>query len=368
MKNLIPPHILQIQPYVPGKPIEEIQRELGLKKIVKLASNENPLGPSPKAIEAIKKELNSSHRYPYDDGFYLKRALSGKLDFPMDQIILGGGSTDLIKMISHAFLDRQNKAIISEKTFLMYRLAICEVNGKEAIIKVPLKNNYTYDLEGFIEHLNPKVKLIFIANPNNPTGTMVTEEEVDNFLAKVPEEIIVIFDEAYKEYITRPDYPDGTKYIRQGKKVIVLRTFSKIYGLAGLRVGYGISQKEIINVLRRTKTPFNVPRSSQQGALSALEDKQHVRKSRELNFKQREFLQKELTKLGLEVIPSVANFIMFKTPYPVKKTYSELIKKGVIIRPLEAFEVPEAFRVTVGTPKENLFFLEKIKEVLNQMS
>ncbi|MCP2520039.1 histidinol-phosphate transaminase [Candidatus Aminicenantes bacterium AC-335-B20] len=363
MKELIPFHISQIEPYVPGLPIEEIKRKYGLKKVVKLASNENPLGPSRLAVEAIRKSLDSINRYPIDDGYYLKKALSEKLDFPMEQIILGGGSTDLIKMIARAFLDRDDKAIISETSFLMYRLAICEVNGKEAIIKVPLKN-YTYDLESFLNSLTPEVKLIFIANPNNPTGTMIRKKELDEFISKIPDNIIIVLDEAYKEYITDPDFPDGTNYIKKGKKVIVLRTFSKIYGLAGLRVGYGISSEEIIDGLKRTKTPFNLPRVSHDGALGALEDEEHVKKSLKLNTQQREFLSKELKKLGLEVIPSVTNFIMVKSPKPAKEFAFELMKKGVIVRPLDAFEAPEHIRITVGTEEDNLFLLEKLKEIL----
>ncbi len=365
MKELIPKHIQQIEPYSPGKPIEEIKRKFGLKKVVKLASNENPLGPSKLAIKAIKKNLKSIHRYPIDDGYYLRKALSQKLNFPMEQIILGEGSADLIKMITRAFLDRQNKAIISSKTFLMYRLAVCEVNGKDAIIKVPLKN-YTYDLTGFLKMITPQVKLIFIANPNNPTGTMIDKKELDSFISQLPEDIIVVLDEAYREYITHPGYPDGTEYIRKGKKVIVLRTFSKIYGLAGLRVGYGIASEDIINVLYKTKTPFNIPRVSHDGALAALEDEEHIRKSRKLNSLQREFLTKELTSLGLEIIPSVANFIMVKPPSSAKEFSLELMKRGVIIRPLNAFEAPDFIRVTVGTEEENIYFLKKLKEVLSR--
>ncbi len=363
MKELIPFHISQIEPYVPGLPIEEIKRKYGLKKVVKLASNENPLGPSKLAVEAIRKSLNSIHRYPLDDGYYLRKALSEKLNFPMEQIILGSGSTDLIKMITRAFLDRDDKAIISETTFLMYRLAVCEVNGKSAIIKVPLKN-YIYDLDSFLNSLTPQVKIIFIANPNNPTGTMIKKKELDNFISKIPDNIIIVLDEAYKEYITDPDFPDGTDYVKEGKKVIVLRTFSKIYGLAGLRVGYGISTEEVIDCLKRTKTPFNLPRISHDGALGALKDEEHVRRSVKLNTEQREFLFNELKKLGFEVIPSVTNFLMVKSPKPSKKFALELMKKGVIIRPLDAFEAPGYIRITVGTEEENMFFLEKLREIL----
>ncbi|MCP2605096.1 histidinol-phosphate transaminase [Candidatus Aminicenantes bacterium AH-873-B07] len=363
MKELIPFHIAQIEPYSPGLPIEEIKRKYKLKKIIKLASNENPLGPSKLAVEAIRKSLKSMHRYPIDDGYYLRKALSQKLGFPMEQIILGSGSTDLIKMIARGFLDRNDKAIISETTFLMYRLAICEVNGKEAIIKVPLKN-YTHDLAGYLNSLTPQVKLIFIANPNNPTGTMIKKDELDDFISKIPDNIIIVLDEAYKEYITNPDFPDGTQYIREGKKVIVLRTFSKIYGLAGLRVGYGISSEEIIEVLRRTKTPFNLPRVSHDGALGALEDEEHVKKSIKLNMEQREFLMKELISLGFKVIPSVTNFIMVKPPCPANEFVLKLIKKGIIIRHLNAFEAPDFVRITVGKEEENLFFLKKLKEIL----
>lgn len=363
MRDLIPFHISQIEPYIPGLPIEEIKRKYGLKKVVKLASNENPLGPSKLALKAIRKSLNSINRYPLDDGYYLRKALSEKLGLPMEQIILGGGSTDLIKMIARAFLDREEKAIISETSFLMYRLAVCEVNGKDAIIKVPLKN-YTYNLNAILDALDPHVKLIFIANPNNPTGTMLRKKELDDFINKVPDNIIIVLDEAYREYIDDPEYPDGTDYLKDGKKVIVLRTFSKIYGLAGLRVGYGISSEEIIDGLKRTKTPFNIPRVSQDGALAALEDEEHVKKSRETNKEQREFLSNELKKLGFEVIPSVANFIMVKTPKPAKKFTIELMQKGVIVRPLEAFEAPEHVRITIGTEEENMFFLEKLKEIL----
>lgn len=368
MGIIIPKKIMELNPYVPGKPIEQVQRERGLKKVIKLASNENPLGPSPKAVEAILKKVNESNYYPEDDSYYLREGIAEFTKFPREWIIVGAGGAELIKMIAVAFMDEGEKSIIPEKSFLMYTLAVQEVAGKEGIIKVPLTSDYRIDIEGIIGALNEKVKIIWIANPNNPTGTIIKKSEMDRLLEKMGENQILVYDEAYNEYVDDPEYPSGFDYLKKGeKRLIVLRTFSKIYGLAGLRVGYAVCIPEFVNILFKVKTPFNVPRISQEAALSALHDDEHIRKSIETNKNGRDFLSKAFHEMGIKFLPSQANFITIIPESDPLTIYEKLLEKGIIVRPLKAFEMPEGLRITIGREEENIYLVNALKEVLSEI-
>jgi len=358
--ELLPPNIKRIRPYVPGKPVEELERERGISAI-KMASNENPLGPSPLALEAVRQHLFQAHRYPIGDGFYLRRKLAERLGVSMEEIILGSGSTDVIELVARTFLTSADDVITSRHSFVMYTLAVQEMNS--LMIYAPLKKD-TYDLDAILDLITPRTKVIFLANPNNPTGTMVKAAEVDRFLDRVPSHIIVVLDEAYYEYVQDPDYSHALEYVRQKKPVIVLRTFSKIYGLAGLRVGYGIAHGEFISCLNKVRSPFNTTSVAQAAALAALDDEGHVRKSIESNRQGYQHLTHEFDRLGVRFVPSVTNFIFVDIRRDCMETYQRLLERGVIVRPLKSNGFPTAVRVTIGTPDENAKFIQSLKEIL----
>jgi histidinol-phosphate aminotransferase len=356
----VPPNILQIDPYIPGKPEEELIRELGLKRVIKMASNENCLGPSPLAVNAMKGSFERAHRYPDGSGYYVRKAISQKQHVGLENIILGNGSTDLVEILARTYLQPGENAITADQTFLMYRMAAVSVNA--CCKSVPLVN-YTYDLPAFIRSIDQKTRLIFIANPNNPTGTMLTKRQIEEFLPQVPPEVIVVIDEAYSEYVDSPEYPNGIEYLDQYSNLIILRTFSKIYGLAGIRIGYGIACPEMIQDMNRIRSPFNTNALAQAGALAALGDFDHIARSRELNRKQREFLSNELKKMNVTLVPSVANFLLILVADSTQ-VYEGLLRRGVIVRPMNSFNCAEGLRVTVGTEEGNRVFLEALKTVL----
>ena len=361
IKKLVRPNIRDLRPYEPGKPIEEVQRELGLEKVIKMASNENPLGPSPLAVKAISENLDRMNFYPDGGGYYLKRKLSSFLDVDENQIILGNGSDEIIRMLVETFLNAGEEAIIAEPSFVIYQMAVRIVNGESRIVKL---KDYSYDLASMAEAVGRKTKLVFVANPNNPTGTMVSAAEVESFMKKVPEDVIVVFDEAYFEYIERGDFPKTIDYIRDGRAVVCLRTFSKIYGLAGLRIGYGISQPEIISGMNRVRQPFNANSVAQTAAIAALDDREHVGKSRELNRRGRNFLYRELEKRDIRYIPSEANFILVEVGDGAGIARA-LLKESVIVRDMLCYDLPDFIRVTVGLESENKNFIEKLQNVLH---
>lgn len=361
--DIVPSYIAQIIPYEAGKPIEEVQRELNLKKVIKLASNENPLGPSPRAVEAIKKFVRKVNYYPEENAFYLRAKLSEKLGVPGENIITGNGETELISMIARSFLTPDNHAVISSQSFLMYKIAI-RIAGA-SFTAVPLKN-YTYDLQAMKEAIQPNTHLIYIANPNNPTGTYVTTRELDNFFKELPPNIIVVLDEAYYEYVLRDDYPDGIEYFRKGFPIIVLRSFSKIYGLAGMRVGYAIAYSDIIQTLNKVRSPFSTSSIGQAAATAALDDAEFIQKSIARNNEQREFVCREIKNLGFRTIPPSANFLWFESDSDASVLYSELLHRGIIIRPLRAFGFDNSLRVTIGTQRENSIFLNVLQKILKK--
>jgi len=353
---------MKVAPYQPGRPIEEVARELGLnpEEITKLASNESPLGVSPKAVRAMRKACSDMHRYPDGGAYYLRRRISQHYGFSPDYFIFGCGSNEIIEFIGHSFLYPGVSAVMSEKAFVIYKI-ICGMFGAEAV-EVPMKG-LTHDLKAVLKAIRPDTRVIFICNPNNPTGTMVREKEVSAFMGKVPENILVVFDEAYAE-IAYKKMPDTLSYVRENRNVIVLRSFSKAYGLAGLRIGYGIAKPEIIRALEKPRQPFNVNSMAQIAAAAALDDQGFVRRSRRIYKKGADLIMKTCSEMGLVFEPPVANFILIKVGNGIE-VFNELQKKGVIVRPMCPYNLPEWIRVSIGTELENMKFLGVLKEVVN---
>ena len=365
MKITINPNVRDLTPYKPGSPIEEIQRKYNLEKVVKLASNENPF-PVPKTVaDAISKEIFHINLYPDSDSYYLGHRIAEYNGIDAENVIVGAGSVEIIRMIVNAFLMPGQKVLTSEKTFLMYKVAAVEMGGNAAFVEAPMGDDYIIDLDALYRLIDDQIKIIFIANPNNPTGTMLPKQEMIDFIEKVPEDKIIVLDNAYHEYVGSPDnYADGIEEALNRENIIVLRTFSKIYSLAGLRVGCGIANREIISYLNRVKAPFNVSRIAQAAAMASLANEDFVHQSLRLNSKNKEKLLHRLQQLGLRVIPSETNFLLFFPQTDTTVLNQRLLEQGVIIRPLHAFGVPEGMRVTVGFAEDNDFFIEKLKKVI----
>lgn len=354
-----------IKPYVPGKPIEEVERELGLKNVIKMASNENPLGPSPEAVDAIQRSAERVYLYPDGNQYYLKKHIAQHVGVAADNIIVGNGSDEVIKFLAEVFIAEGDQAVMAAPTFSEYDFAVNLMGGES--IFVPL-DNFRHDLEAMADRITERTRLVFICNPNNPTGTIVTEHEVDSFMAKVPDDVIVVFDEAYYEYVAHPTYPNSLKYLEAGKNnVIILRTFSKIYGLAGLRVGYGIASKELLNLLNRAREPFNVNSLAQVAAMAALHDQLHVEKSQKLNEEGKEYLYSTFKEMGLKYVPTEANFILVDVKVDSKRLFKAMLQHGVIVRTGDIFGLPTFIRVTVGTRRQNQIFIETLQKVLAEL-
>ncbi len=358
--NLAHPWLRELVAYEPGKPIEDVARELGLEptQIIKLASNENPLGPSPKALTAMHEALERSHFYPDGGGYYLREAIAQKVALKRENIILGCGSNEIIEFIGHAFLRPGDEIITARHSFVVYKLMATLFGAITVEVADP---GFAHDLDAMAAAITPKTREIFIANPNNPTGTLVSQEEIDRFMARVPDHVVVVFDEAYHEFLETP--PDTLKYVRAGRNVVVLRTFSKIQGLANLRIGYGIANPELIQALQKTRQPFNANGIAQAGALAGLLDEEHQRKTREITITGRNWMQGEFTAMGLEFVPSFANFILVKVG-DGKALFNTLMKKGVIIRDMAAYGLPEWIRVSIGTQPQNARFLAELQAFL----
>ncbi len=355
----IPGYIRGIDPYQPGKPIEEVERELKIHAI-KLASNENPLGPSPLAVEAAKKALAEAHRYPDGGGYYLREKLAARLGVPMENILLGLGSSELIDLAARALLRPGEEGITSAGSFPLFYIAIRGTGAK--LVEVPLKD-YTFDLEGIARAVTPRTRVIIAANPNNPTGTMFTAAAFDKFLSAVPHDVLVVLDEAYYDYVERTDYSRSIELVRRGRNLMVLRTFSKVYGLAGMRIGYAIGPAGFLRELNKVRTPFNTSGVSQAAALAALDDSEHVRRSIESNRAGMKRLAEGLQSLGVEHVPSFGNFLLVVLESDAEPVAEALLRLGVIVRPMGWMGFPNAVRVTVGRRDENEKFLAALAQV-----
>ena len=342
-------HIRSLLPYPPGKPVAELERELGISGSIKLASNENPLGPSPRAVAALAGALGELHRYPEGDCHYLRHALAARLDVAPECLLFGNGSNEVLELIVRTFLRPGEEALMADQAFVVYRLVVQAAGGQSRI--VPLRD-FTHDLEALAAAVTPATRLLFLANPNNPTGTIFGRDAWQKLLAAVPDDVLIVLDEAYAEYVEDPDYPDGLATFRAGRPLVVLRTFSKIYGLAGLRVGYGVTQPELVDAMNRVRQPFNVNSLAQIGALAALDDDEHVARSRACNRVGMDYLRREFEQLGLAVVPSWANFLLVHVGNGAA-LYDALLHKGVIVRPMGGYGFPDHLRMTIGTEAEN---------------
>ena len=351
------PNIAKLVPYSPGKPLDELERELGIRGAVKLASNENPLGPSPKALAALTKGTETLHLYPDGGAHHLTHALADRLKVSINQIVVGNGSDEIISLLVKAFLTPGDEAVMADHTFVMYKLAV--TGGHGTCVEVPLKE-WCHDLPAMAKAITNRTRLVFVCNPNNPTGTIVKKDDVSAFMSSIPDDVIVVFDEAYYEYVRHPQFPDSLHYVRQNRPVVALRTFSKIYGLAGLRIGYGITTPEIVDYLNRVRNPFNTNALAQKAALAALSDEEHVATSRVLNESEMAVVESGLRDLGLHPIPSQANFLYFDTGRDGHDIFNRLLKEGVIVRHIRGSMI----RVTIGQPEENTRFLRALTKVL----
>ena len=358
--DLANPHLRDLALYEPGKPIEETARECDLRpeEIVKLASNENPLGPSPQVRAAMEGALAGANLYPDGGGFYLRQALAKKLSVAPENIVLGNGSNEIIEFIGHAFLRPGAEMVTSENAFIAYRLVTALFAAKAVNVA---DRDYRFDLEAILEAITPQTRVVFIANPNNPTGTLVRQKAIDNFMARVREDIVVVFDEAYFEYLDDP--PDTFQFVRANCNVIVLRTFSKIHALASVRLGYGIARPELIRVLQKTREPFNTNGLAQAGAVAALADAAHQAETKQLTDEGREYLESEFAALKLPFVPSVANFVLVRVG-DGKALFKKLLRKGVIVRALGGYDLPEWVRISVGTMAQNRKCIAALREVL----
>ena len=363
LEDLASPHLSGLIPYSPGKPIEEVERELGISGSVKLASNENPLGPSPKALQAIAGALPNLHRYPDGGGYALRQALSRHWGVPADWLILGNGSNELLEMVGRSFLMPGDEVLYARQAFIVYDM-VAQVTGATKVA-VPLAS-FAHDLPAMQAAITPRTKLVFLANPNNPTGTCVDPRALERFLGAVPPDVIVVLDEAYYEYLPPEARPDALQFVRDGRRVLVLRTFSKIYGLAGLRIGYGIGPAPLVALLNRVREPFNTNSLAQVAAAAALDDADHVAASRAANEAGRAFLTAECRAMGLAVVPSVANFLLVDTGRPGGQMADALLRHGVIVRPVAGYGFATHLRITIGTAQENQKCVGALRAVLGK--
>ncbi|MFT6466762.1 histidinol-phosphate transaminase [Halopseudomonas sp.] len=361
--SLALPGVQKLSPYVPGKPVEELAREFGLRAedIVKLASNENPLGPSPLALEALKSAFAELTRYPDGNGFLLKQALAERLGVSTSMITLGNGSNDILELITRAFVSPQHEVVFSEHAFAVYPIVTQAVGARPVVVPA---RDWGHDLDAMAAAITPATRLVFIANPNNPTGTWIERPALERFLAKVPENVIVVLDEAYTEYVETGDVPNGLDYLTQYPNLLVSRTFSKAYGLAALRVGYGICQPAIADAMNRVRQPFNVNSLAQAAALATLEDEAYLAESRRINREGMAQLEAGFTSLGLTWIFSRGNFIAVDLGREAAPVFQGLLRQGVIVRPVANYGMPNHLRVSIGLPEENQRFLEVLGQVL----
>ncbi len=360
IREYVPDWVLSLTPYQPGKPIEEVEREYGISNSVKIASNENPLGPSPKALEAIRAALPQLNLYPDGDAFYLKQRLAEKLGLDRSRIIIGNGSNELIEMLVRTFLRVGESIVAAEHAFAIYHLCVHAAGGRT--ITVP-HTGFTFDLDAMARAIDTDTRIIFLDNPNNPTGTIYTRADWEAFLERVPPSVVIVVDEAYFEFVDDADYPDSLAYHTEERALVTLRTFSKICGLAGVRVGYGISSPEVIDALNRIRQPFNVNTLAQVGALAALDDTAHIRRTQANNRQGLAYLRRELDRLGIAYAPSWGNFLLVQVGPGVSQ---QLLPRGIIIRPMEGYGYPGYARVSVGLAEENERFIAALEKLGKQ--
>jgi histidinol-phosphate aminotransferase len=358
--ELANPQLREIAVYHPGKPIGETARELGLdpSAIIKLASNENPLGPSPKAMEAMRDALQQGHLYPDGGGFSLCNAVATKLGLAPENVILGNGSNEVLEFLGHAFLNPGDDVVTSQYAFVVYKLIATSFGAHTIEVPSP---DYQQDLNGMLAAITPKTRLIFVPNPNNPTGTLLSQRAINDFIARIAENVIVVFDEAYFEFLDRP--PDTLQFVREGRNIVVLRTFSKIHGLAGLRIGYAVGPADLVQVLHKTRQPFNVNSIAQVGALAALEDEKHLCETKQAIDEGRAYLQEQFSKMKIPFVPGTANFVMVNVG-DGHAIFEKLLRQGIIVRPLKGYNLPEWVRISVGTMEENKKLIAALKEVM----
>ncbi len=359
LERLVKPHIAALEPYQPGKPIEEVVRELGIQDVIKLASNESPIGPSPRAIAALRDALGGLHRYPDGASFTLRRKLAARLGVDGEQLVFGAGADELLELLAKSFLGPGDEAVFAWPSFAMYPIVVRGMGATP--VAVPLTGELVHDLPALAAAITPRTRILFVCNPNNPTGTSVGAEAFDRFAASLPPDLVLAVDEAYFDFARRPDFPDALAWVRRRPGTAVLRTFSKLYGLAGLRIGYGVADRELAGYLERARHPFNVNRLAEVAAVAALDDVDHVQRALALNGEGLDTLSRELAALGLPVWPSDANFVLTRAGAGM---YEALLREGIIVRPLAGFGMPEYLRITVGLPEENERLIKALRRLL----
>jgi histidinol-phosphate aminotransferase len=357
----VKPWIAALEPYKPGKPIEELERELGISGVIKLASNENPLGPSPRAIEAVRRALDDVHRYPDGASFALRSKLATRLGVGHDQLVFGCGGDEILELVAKAFLGPGDEAVFAWPSFAMYPIVARGMGATP--VSVPLDRDLVHDLDALAAAVTPRTRVVFVCNPNNPTGTTVGAAAFDRFAARLPDDVVLLVDEAYVDFARRPDFPDSLGWVARRPGTLVLRTFSKIAGLAGFRVGYGIGDRELTGFLERARHPFNVNVLAEVAAVAALDDREHIERTVRGNAQGIDSLRRELGALGIETWPSEANFLLAK---PGPGTYERLLREGIIVRPLGGFGMPDHVRITIGLPEENERLVKAMRRIVEE--
>jgi len=358
LERIVKPWIQELEPYQPGKPAEELDRELGITGSLKLASNESPLGPSPRAVAAIQAELARVHRYPDGASFVLRGKLARRLGVREEQLVFGAGADEILELLAKVLLGPGDECVFAWPSFAMYPIVVRGMGATP--VRVPLDADLVHDLEAMAKAVNARTRLVFVCNPNNPTGTSVGREAFDRFVERLPAEVVLAIDEAYVDFARRKDFPDALAWVARRPGTIALRTFSKAYGLAGLRVGYGVADPELAGYLQRARHPFNVNRLAEVAAAAALDDEEYTSRLQRLNAEGIEYLTRELRALGYEVWPSDANFVLARGPAGV---VSALLREGVIVRPLASFGLADHLRVTVGLPEENERLVKALRKI-----
>lgn len=356
--DFVPKHLRALEPIPVDKPLDVLERELGTD-VIQMGMNENPFGPSPKAVQAMQLYLEGSNRYPDDTGYHLRQRLAAHFKVSMEELILGVGISELLAIAYNAVLSPDAEVLTSEGSFIVYYL-LAEITGMPMVC-TPLKE-YGFDLDAMAERITPRTRLIIIANPNNPTGTIIGRKKLESFLERVPNDVLLVMDEAYFEYVEAPDYPNSLDYLRSQKTILTLRTFSKVYGLAGVRIGYGISNGDVIETLYKVRMPYSLSGLAIAAGFAAWDDQEHVQKSVKMNRTERDFLSRELSRRGVKYVPSHTNFVLMDLGRPANEVSEAMLRHGVIVRP--GWGIPTGVRVSVGTREQNLKFLDALEKVL----